>query len=88
MMNYIWGFMLLLVIFFAVLNGSASEFTDGLMSSCTEAVEFILTLAGIMAVWSGLMRIAEESGLIEKISHTVRPLMKYLFFLFTHTCIA
>ena len=79
MMNYIWGFMLLLRIFFAVLNGSASEFTDGLMSSCTEAVEFILTLAGIMAVWSGLMRIAEESGLIEKISHTVRPLMKYLF---------
>ena len=50
MMNYIWGFMLLLGIFFAVLNGSASEFTDGLMSSCTEAVEFILTLAGIMAV--------------------------------------
>ena len=79
MMNYIWGFMLLRGIFFAVLNGSASEFTDGLMSSCTEAVEFILTLAGIMAVWSGLMRIAEESGLIEKISHTVRPLMKYLF---------
>ena len=79
MMNYIWGFMLLLGIFFAVLNGSASEFTDGLMSSCTEAVEFILTLAGIMAVWSGLMRIAEESRLIEKISHTVRPLMKYLF---------
>ena len=79
MMNYIWGFMLLLGIFFAVLNGTASEFTDGLMSSCTEAVEFILTLAGIMAVWSGLMRIAEESGLIEKISHTVRPLMKYLF---------
>ena len=79
MMNYIWGFMLLLGIFFAVLNVSASEFTDGLMSSCTEAVEFILTLAGIMAVWSGLMIIAEESGLIEKISHTVRPLMKYLF---------
>lgn len=79
MMNYIWGFMLLMGILFAVLNGSASEFTDGLMSSCTEAVEFILTLAGIMAVWSGLMKIAEESGLIEKISHAVKPLMKYLF---------
>ncbi|MGN0703308.1 MAG: nucleoside recognition domain-containing protein [Lentihominibacter sp.] len=79
MMNYIWGFMLLMGILFAVLNGSASEFTDGLMSSCTEAVEFILTLAGIMAVWSGLMKIAEESGLIEKISYAVKPLMKYLF---------
>ena len=79
MMNYIWGFMLLLGIFFSFLNGRTSAFTDGLMSSCTEAVEFILTLAGIMAVWSGLMKIAEESGLIEKISHAVKPMMKYLF---------
>ena len=68
MMNYIWGFMLLLGIFFAVINDTVSEFTDGLMTSCTQAVEFIISLAGVMAVWSGLMKIAEESGLIEKVS--------------------
>lgn len=79
MMNYIWGFMLLLGISFAVINDKVSQFTDGLMSSCTEAVEFILSLAGIMAVWSGLMKIAEESGLIEKVSTAARPLMKFLF---------
>lgn len=79
MMNYIWGFMLLLGIFFSIINNKTSSFTDGLMSSCTEAVEFILTLAGIMAVWSGLMKIAENSGLIEKISYAVKPLMKFLF---------
>ena len=79
MMNYIWGFMLLLGILFSIINKNTSGFTDGLMTSCTEAVEFILTLAGVMAVWSGLMKIAEASGLIEKISHAVKPLMKYLF---------
>lgn len=79
MMNYIWGFMLLFGIVFSLINGKASEFTDGLMSSCTEAIEFILTLAGIMAVWSGLMKIAEESGLIKKISDAVKPLMRFLF---------
>lgn len=79
MMNYIWGFMLLLGIGFAVFNGKTAEFTDGLMASCTEAVEFILALAGIMAVWSGLMKIAEESGLIEKVSNAAKPLMAYLF---------
>lgn len=79
MMNYIWGGMLLIGISFAVVRGKASEFTDGLMSSCSEAVEFILALAGIMAVWSGLMKIAEESGLIEKVSHAAKPLIKFLF---------
>lgn len=79
MMNYLWGFMILLGICFAVINNKISEFTDGLMSSCTEAVEFIISLAGIMAVWSGLMKIAEESGLIEKVSSAARPMMEYLF---------
>lgn len=79
MMNYIWGSMLLLGIVFAAFNGKASEFTDGLMNSCTEAVEFIIALAGIMAVWSGLMKIAEESGLIQKVASAVKPLMSFLF---------
>lgn len=79
MMNYIWGFMLLTGIGFAVWNGKTAEFTDGLMQSCTEAVEFMLALAGIMAVWSGLMKIAEESGLIKKLSDAAKPLIAYLF---------
>lgn len=79
MMNYIWGFMIILGIFFAVINGKAAAFTEGLMVSCTEAVEFIIALAGIMAVWSGLMKIAEESGLVSKLSSLTKPLMKYLF---------
>lgn len=79
MMNYIWGFMLLIGILFALANNCATGFTDGLMSSCTDAVEFIISLAGVMAVWSGLMKIAERSGLIAVISRTISPLTSYLF---------
>ncbi|MCQ4637985.1 spore maturation protein [Anaerovorax odorimutans] len=79
MMNYIWAGMLCLGIGFACVSGNLSSFTDGLMESCTEAVEFVISLIGIMAVWSGLMNIADKSGLIEKISRKVRPLMHYLF---------
>lgn len=79
MMNYIWGGMLLLGISFAAISNKLSEFTNGLMNSCTDAVEFIISLAGIMAVWSGLMKIAEESGLINKISNLFQPILHYLF---------
>ncbi len=79
MMNYIWGFMIVIGIFFAIINNKISAFTEGLMVSCSEAVEFIIALAGIMAVWSGLMKIAEESGLVFKLSSISKPLIKYLF---------
>ena len=79
MMNYIWGFMLLIGILFALANNSAAGFTDGLMSSCTDAVEFIISLAGVMAVWSGLMKIAERSGLITVISLMIMSFMANIF---------
>ena len=45
--------MMIFGIIFSLLTGKASAFTDGLMDSSTEAVSFILSLAGIMAAWSG-----------------------------------
>lgn len=79
MMNYIWGFMLLTGIFMSLATGKADAFTDSFLVSCTDAVEFTLSLAGVMEVWSGLMRIAEESGLIDKAAKGLRPLLSFLF---------
>jgi len=79
MMNYIWAGMILFGLIFSVFNGTVGDFTDHMMSGCTRAVEFVIGITGIMAVWSGLMKIAEVSGLITWVSHKVRPLMKLLF---------
>ncbi|MFV0516500.1 MAG: nucleoside recognition domain-containing protein [Aminipila sp.] len=78
-MNYIWAGMICLGIFFSIINNSLPQFTDGLLTSCTRAVEFVISLAGIMAVWCGIMRIAEKSGLINAASRKVMPIIKYLF---------
>ena len=79
MMNYIWSAMILAGLLFSVFNGTIDSFTDSLISSCTRAVEFTIGLIGIMAVWSGLMNIAEKSGLISWVSTKVSPVMKFLF---------
>lgn len=78
-MNYIWVGMLGLGIAFAVINGRLAEFSDGLLSSCTEGVYFVIGLAGIMAVWSGIMNVAKESGLINLVATWTRPLIRFLF---------
>ncbi len=79
MMNYIWGFMLLTGIVVSLATGRADTFTDGFLASCTDAVEFTLSLAGVMAVWSGLMKIAEESGLIDNAAKGLRPSLLFSF---------
>ncbi|MBR0600449.1 nucleoside recognition domain-containing protein [Sinanaerobacter chloroacetimidivorans] len=79
MMNYIWAGMLVLGILFAVINGRLGEFSEGLMKSCTDGVYFILGLAGIMGVWSGIMNIAKETGLIDLVAQKTKPLIRYLF---------
>lgn len=79
MMNYIWAGMLVVGVVFSIYNNTAPEFTDSLMKSCTDAVKFIISLSGIMAVWSGLMKISEESGLITKLSKAIHPLITFIF---------
>ena len=79
MMNYIWAVMLVLGVVFAVINVRLNEFSEGLMKSCTDGVYFIIGLAGIMGVWSGLMNIARETGLIDLVARATKPLFRFLF---------
>ncbi len=79
MMNYIWAGMLLSGIAVAAYRGVLGSFSEGLMTSCTEGVYFVIGLAGIMAVWSGLMNIAKDSGLIDAFARLVRPMIRFLF---------
>jgi|FLOH01.1.fsa_nt_gi spore maturation protein A len=56
-----------------------NQLTTGIFSSAKVAVELAMGLIGIMALWLGLMRIAEDSGLIQLLAKAMRPLMVRLF---------
>jgi spore maturation protein A len=79
MLNYIWMGMLVLGFALGVINGRINEVTQAAIDSSKAAVELCIGLLGIMCLWTGLMKIAEESGMVSKISHIVRPVMKLLF---------
>lgn len=53
--------------------------TNGLLDIVNTAVQIALGLIGIMALWLGVMKVAEEAGLIKIIARTVRPITKFLF---------
>ena len=94
MLNYIWLTLIVLGVLVAVINDiqhpydaatntkypSLTKVTnDGVVGSAKTAVTLAIGLIGIMAVWLGLMRIAEQSGLISIIAKALRPITTRLF---------
>ena len=79
MMNYIWSGILLFSFAYSFFTGKIYEFGNALLESSGQAVNFLISLAGIMAMWSGLMKIAEETGLINKLSKILLPFTAFLF---------
>ena len=58
MLNYIWAAMIALGILFGAVNGNMKEITEAALDSAGEAVSLCIAMAGIMALWVGLMEIA------------------------------
>ncbi len=78
-MNYIWAGLILLGVITALLMGNLKALNDIFFEASDDAVYFTIGLAGIMAVWSGIMNIARGSGLIDSISKIAMPLLNFLF---------
>ena len=79
MLNYIWAGMILLGVIYGVCTGQMSALTGGALDSAREAVSLCITMAGVMALWMGLMEIAQESGMIGKMTKGIRPFLKFMF---------
>ena len=79
MLNYIWAGMILLGVLYGVCTGQMGALTEGALDSAREAVSLCLTMAGVMALWMGLMEIAQESGMITKMTKGIRPFLRFMF---------
>ncbi|MBM7713679.1 nucleoside recognition domain-containing protein [Siminovitchia sp. FSL H7-0308] len=79
MINYIWVGMTLIGLVFAGLNGTMKEVNEAIFQSANEAVTLCIGLISILVFWLGMMRIAQEAGLLEKLSNLFRPAILRLF---------
>ncbi|WML30820.1 nucleoside recognition domain-containing protein [Neobacillus sp. OS1-32] len=79
MVNYIWVGMTIIGIIFALVNGTMDEVNKAVFDGAKEAVTICIGLISVLVFWLGMMRIAQESGLLEKLSRLFRPLVKKIF---------
>ncbi|MCQ6277963.1 nucleoside recognition domain-containing protein [Bacillus sp. EB600] len=79
MVNYIWVIMTLIGIVFGIVNGTMEEINKAVFMGAKEAVTLCIGLISVLVFWLGMMRIAQESGLLEGLSKLFRPVVKRLF---------
>lgn len=79
MLNGLFVTVTLLSILLAAFTGRMEALTDGVLTSASNAVELAIGLVGSMAFFLGLMKVAEDAGLMATIARNVRPAMRVLF---------
>lgn len=78
-LNILWGAMILIAVVYGALTGKVGEVGTAAVNSSKEAVELCITMLGVMALWTGLMKIAEKSGLSAVFLRLMGPVLDFLF---------
>src|ERR1051325_2609518 len=79
MLNYIWFGLMAVALVVAIFTGNAAALTKASVDYAKTGVEISLGLIGIMTLWLGIMRVAEQAGLITLLSRALRPISRLLF---------
>lgn len=79
MLNKIWPFFILISVFFSILTGNVNELNSSIFDSASSAVNMIITFCGTMCLWNGIMKIVQETSIMDKLTKIISPLMKVLF---------
>ena len=79
MMKWIFSGLILLSVLIGFARGDAASVSNAAVSACGEAVALCITLCGIICLWSGIMRIAQSSGLTEIVARALSPVLRLIF---------
>ena len=78
LLNYIWFGMLVISVVCSLFTGRSAELSRAVTDGADKAVKLVISMAGVMCLWTGILRIAEKSGVTEKISVLLAPVIKLI----------
>lgn len=79
MINKIWGFFIIIGIIFCLITGKVEALNTEILECTKSSLDMIIKIFPVMALWLGIMNIAKVSGLLNKFSKLLSPLLKKLF---------
>ena len=78
MINIIWGVLIIIGIVFGVVSGNTDNINNEIIVSAKGAMDLVLGILPVLVLWMGLMKIAENSGLLQKIANFFTPILKHI----------
>ena len=79
MLNIIWPAFIVISIIYAFLSGNIENVSNGLFDSAKSAVELTITFFGTICLWNGIIEIVKRTTLIDTLSKTLKPIIRFLF---------
>lgn len=79
MLNYVWLALIVIALIMGAINGKVPDVGTAAISGAKTGVDISIGLIGIMALWLGIMRVAQEAGLINILARAIKPITKRLF---------
>ena len=79
MVNIIWGVMIIIGVIFGIASGNKDVINNEILKSSKEGLNIVMEILPLLVVWMGLMKIAEKSGLLDKISNFLSKPLRLLF---------
>lgn len=79
MMGFIWAFLIGIGVIYSLLTGNVNTINESILTNANEALELMLNLLPIIVLWTGLLKIADDSGLLNKFANLLNPLLSKLF---------
>ena len=79
MLNYIWGFIILISVICAIFTGNIEPLSNSILTGASDAINLLITMAGMMSLWTGLLKIADNGGLTYLLAKLFKPVLKHLF---------
>ena len=79
MVNKLWSMFIIIGIIFFIITGNLGGLNETILNSGKKSLDIIIKIFPVMALWLGIMNIAKESGLLNKLAKLFYPLLKHLF---------
>lgn len=79
MMAKIFAVLFITALLFGLLGGNIGAVAAALPQGAAGAVQLVLAIGGTICVWSGVMEVMNQSGLTDKISKALTPVIRLLF---------
>lgn len=79
MLNIVWPIFIIISFSYAIFMGNLEELNNSIFNSTNEAIELSISLLGTICLWNGIMQIAKDTDLIEKLTKILKPVIRFLF---------